>query len=165
MILAVARFITDMKAATHPRFLSFLGKSGAGKTMLARRVWRWFDRFGCYYRPIAGCESEMVRTGQFCEWRKFMEECLQGDWSRTSDLCDDWFVVLDDIGAKRDKSGVGLDKLDTILAARSERKWTLITSNLSLEEIADMDARIASRLLRGGSEVIQVDVVDYALRS
>jgi DNA replication protein DnaC len=93
-----------------------------------------------------------------------MEECLRGDFSRTVDLCDDWFVVLDDIGAKRDKSGMGLDKLDTVLASRSEKKWTMITANQSLEELADMDSRISSRLLRGGSEAVEVKMLDYAIR-
>jgi DNA replication protein DnaC len=164
LLEASARFVRDMKAGKPPRFLSLLGTSGAGKTMLARRVWRWFNAVGKFYKPIEGCDAEMVRTGQFCSWRGFMEECLRGDFSRTVDLCDDWFVVLDDIGAKRDKSGMGLDKLDTVLASRSEKKWTMITANQSLEELADMDSRISSRLLRGGSEAVEVKMLDYAIR-
>lgn len=111
----------------------------------------------------AAFSVNLVRSGQFCSWRKFGEEMLAGDYSRTVDLCDDHFVVLDDIAAKRDKSGIAVDKLDTILDSRA-RKWTVITANLSIEEIAEqLDARIASRLIRN-SEVVDVDVIDYNLR-
>lgn len=133
--------------------------------MLAKRVWRWFMDVGKFYvEPSRG--ANCVRTGQFCNWRKYVEECLDGDFSRTLDLCEDWFLVLDDIGAKRDKSGAWVDKLDTILARRSEARWTIITANLSLQEISDqLDARIASRMLRGGSVVVDVDVPDYNVRT
>jgi len=165
MVNATGQFITEMKAGSTPRFLSLLGTSGAGKTMLAKRVWCWFEAWGKFYTEPA-CGANCVRSGQFCNWRQFVEQCLgSGDFSRTLDLCEDWFVVLDDIGAKRDKSGAWLDKLDTILAHRSERSWTLITANLSLQEISNqLDTRIASRLLRGGSVVVEVDVPDYSVR-
>jgi DNA replication protein DnaC len=165
MVNATGQFIADMKAGSRPRFLSFLGTSGAGKTMLAKRVWRWWSKSGMFYtEPMRG--AILARPSQWCDWRKFIEECLSGDFSRTADLCKDWFVVLDDIGAKRDKSGAWVDKLDTILASRSERLWTIVTANLSLQEISEqLDARIASRLLRGGSVVVDVDVPDYNVRA
>ncbi len=164
MVEAVASFVTDMKADKPPRFLSLLGTSGAGKTKLAKRVWRWFSKCGRYYNPIKGCDASMVRTGQFCDWRDLIESMMDTKDFSTMDLCQDCFLVLDDIGAKRDKSGFGADKLDTVLAARSERKWTLITSNLSVAELAAIDSRIASRLCRGGSVVVEVNVPDYSLR-
>lgn len=166
MVDAMARFILDIKSGSAPRTLSLLGTTGVGKTMLAKRIWRWFDAVGKWYvEPVRG--AMCVRTGQFCDWRKFIEDCLaEGDFSRSLDLCEDWFVVLDDIGSKRDKSGFGVDKLDTILARRCGRLWTVVTANLSVEEISDqLDARIASRLLRHGSTVVEVDMPDYNVRT
>lgn len=160
----MAKFVMDMRRGGPGRWLSLVGTSGAGKTMLARRVWRWFCQSGMFFvEPVR--QSNVVHTGQWCDWRKFMEECLQGDFSRTIDLRDDWFVVFDDIGSKRDKSGIGADKLDTILSARVG-KWTMITSNLKMTQIADQfDQRIASRMIRDGSIVIDVDVDDFNLRT
>src|SRR3954469_8413935 len=37
-----ASFIDDMANDRHPRWLSLLGTSGAGKTMLAKTIWRIF---------------------------------------------------------------------------------------------------------------------------
>ena len=44
-------------------------------------------------------------------------------------------------------------------------RWTVITSNVNLQGIAeDIDGRIASRMIRGGSVVVEVDDArDYPL--
>jgi DNA replication protein DnaC len=42
---------------------------------------------------------------------------------------------------------------------------TIVTSNLTLKGLADIDARLASRLLRHGNKVIACDTIDYALRN
>jgi len=162
MVEAAARFVNDLRRGEPPRWLVLLGKSGTGKTHLARRIHTYFMDAGRYYtEPTTG--ARCARSSQFCSWRKYMEECLGGDYSRTVDLCEDWLVVLDDIGAKRDTSGIGADKLDTILSARSERRWTVITSNLDAEQLGAVDPRIASRLFRGGNQVVTVkDMPDFA---
>jgi DNA replication protein DnaC len=60
--------------------------------------------------------------------------------------------------------GVGVDKLCQILSKR-EKKWTVVTANLSLAEIAkQMDSRISSRLLRNNSYVVEVNAEDYEIR-
>lgn len=158
LVTATGKFIQDIQAGSKPRFLSLLGTSGVGKTLLAKYIWRWFDTAGRFYKePSTG--AALTRSGQFCDWRRLVES---RDYSRTMDLCDDYFVVLDDIAAKRDRYGEWTDKLDTILAQRSERKWTVITANLSLQAISDqLDARIASRLIRNGSMVVDVNIPDY----
>jgi DNA replication protein DnaC len=162
MLVEAWRFKEAVKADKQPHWLCFLGTSGAGKTHLARRLWRYWENGGRYYEHP--CGAQMVKRGQWCSWRMFGEEMLRGDYSRTSDLCCDSFVVLDDIASKRDKSGIGVDKLDTILDAR-RGKWTVVTANLSIAQISEqMDARIASRLMRDGAVVLDVDVQDYGTR-
>jgi len=72
------------------------------------------------------------------------------------------FLGLDDIAL--DSTGFGVEKLFQLIEGRiSRRKRTVITSNLRLEAIAEVDRKIASRLLRLGP-VITVDTVDYMLR-
>jgi DNA replication protein DnaC len=163
MVDAMARFILDMKAEAEPRFLTFLGDSGTGKTMLARRIWKWVWDCGRFYKD--GSSATLTRRCQWCDWRDFADECLDRDFSSSHDLRTDWFVVLDDIAARRDNSGFLTDQLDGILSSRSEKLWTVITANFPMEQIATrLDVRIASRLCRRGSVVIDVGgLPDYAL--
>jgi len=43
--------------------------------------------------------------------------------------------------------------------------WTIITSNWSQKEIAEeVDTRIASRIIRSGSKVIELNTTDYWAR-
>ena len=55
-------------------------------------------------------------------------------------------------------------KLYNLLNAR-EGKFTVITANLTLEDFnQQMDARIASRLIRNGSVVVDVIAEDFNMR-
>lgn len=104
-------------------------------------------------------------TGIWCDWRKFCNDIRCGQWDLAADLCDEWFVVLDDIATEHDPSGFIASKLDLIANARRQ-KWTLITVNLRLNEIAEkLDPRIASRMLRDNGVVYEINTTDYALRS
>ena len=162
MLSAAAQLVLEMKSGGSPRWLSLSAKPGAGKTHLCRRVWRWWEETGKWYVDISG--ATLVHRGQWVSWRKFAAELLGGDFSRIADLCTEQFVVLDDIGSTRDTSKIGLEVLAEILDARLG-KWTMISSNYGLKEIASrFDARIVSRMLRGGSRVVDVAGVDYALR-
>ena len=60
------------------------------------------------------------------------------------------FYVLDDLGAQRSTPHLTEQLLFLLLARYEQRLSTLITSNLSLEKLAEsFDARIASRLQDG----------------
>lgn len=163
MLTECASFIMDMKSNAKPRWLSFLGNSGTGKSFLARRVWRWYELNGKWFEePTTG--TPLVKSGQFCVWPNFLNECRQGDHSRKADLITDHLVILDEVGADNDKSGFSRETLFNVLNARVD-KWTVITSNMPLKEIADrLDARIASRLIRDRNKVVTVKATDYALR-
>lgn len=105
-------------------------------------------------------------TGQFCSWRKTCSDLKQGDYGLIDDLSEDWLVVLDDIGTAHDPSGFITASLDRILNSRL-RKWTVITCNFLLKDIAErMDVRIASRMLRDDSVVVELDgVLDFNTRT
>lgn len=85
-----------------------------------------------------------------------------GDWLNKP-ARDTFFLVIDDLGAERDSSGFVKDKMFELLNARMG-KWTLITTNLSLKNIAEnYDARIASRLIRDGNIFMRINAGDYWL--
>jgi DNA replication protein DnaC len=71
-------------------------------------------------------------------------------------------LLLDEIGLGNDAKTFGLDLLMQVFESRRSRP-TIVTSNLTLKGLAEIDARLASRLLRHG-EVIACDTVDFALR-
>jgi DNA replication protein DnaC len=79
-------------------------------------------------------------------------------------LAHEWLVLFDDLGAKRD----GKDVLaDAIMRLANQRlgKWTLWTTNLSLDEIAKrIDARVSSRLIRDENRLVTITAGDYAKR-
>lgn len=163
MLIAARQFAQDMRLRREPYWLTMLGSSGAGKTHLAAALWGFFlEVGGYYYRKDNG--ALCVHTGQFLYWPDFVDEMKRGDYSRGKDLRDDWFVVIDDIGAEHTTTDNAKRQLSNILDKRLG-KWTVLTSNKSHAQIEkDIDARAASRLLRGNSALIQVDVTDFNLR-
>lgn len=137
----------EMHLATG-HWLTLLGTSGAGKTLLARRVFRWWTESSRLY-------------GRWISWAKFVEDSKPSlPAEQWADIREAFFLVIDDFGAARDPNGYAAGLLHGIMEARLG-KWTLLTSNMNGEEIAKMDGRIASRLVRGGSIAVAVDVTDY----
>lgn len=168
MVDAVARFCRDLKEGKPPRWLSLLGSSGAGKTHLAKRVWHWAKGRQEFQPKMVkghGGLDEVQYPGQWCWWPE-MAELLHGNqgYDRMHELGREGFVVFDEIGMDRDVRGHVRDCLTRTLCARVG-KWTVITGNMSLEQVGEMiDARLASRMVRDGSTVVQVDVTDYAMK-
>jgi len=163
MLDAAKDFIRDMAIGTDPRWLSLLGRSGTGKTHLARVITRFFKaELAIYIEPGTG--AHLARRGGFIGWRKVVDHLRDGDYGIIDAVCNDWFVALDDIGAER-ASDFSVSKLDQVADARLG-KWTVITCNFSREEIAEhMDVRIASRLGRGRNVIIDgIYVRDYSTR-
>lgn len=168
MLSASDNFCRDLAANQNARWMTFLGKAGTGKTHLAKRISRYF-RCNLEGQLIPGQnleEKQHRMRGGFVSFRRLANDLRNGDTTILRDLSDDWFLALDDIGAEyKSKSDFITSKLDELLDSRLG-KWTVITANLSLAEIGEyMDVRIASRILRGGSEVIDVDVPDFNLRT
>jgi hypothetical protein len=80
--------------------LSLLGRSGTGKTHLARSITRFFKTMtAIYIEPGTG--AHLSRRGGFIGWRKVVDHLRDGDYGIIDAVCNDWFVALDDIGAER----------------------------------------------------------------
>jgi DNA replication protein DnaC len=163
MLCAASMFVMDIKAGQKPRWLSLLGTSGAGKTHLANRIYRHVVKSQVLKTKVV--DDKIFYPAEKCYWPELGGK-LQGNEGRDLvwQLSETQFVFLDDIGAKRDGSGFITGELSTLLGRRTG-KWTIITANMSLQLIAEkVDPRLASRMIRDGSVVVDVDVVDFALR-
>lgn len=149
-ILASGAFAEAPKSH-HSRgyWLSLLGKSGTGKTHLAKMIdeWRKSKTLGRYFYFWPDLVS-MARDGQLGKVRERVEK-------RT-------LMIIDDIGAEYET-----DFSKSLLAEIAEKrlgKWTIFTANLPLDKLAEIDGRIASRIIRGNNRVLYFDEApDFAM--
>lgn len=144
-----------------PRWLSFTGSSGSGKTFLCQLIRQHAPKYFFTHPSFA-------RAGAFIDWPETIHD-LRNESTRASayaaidNAIRDNLVFIDDIGASKD-SEFAAAELHRLLNRRLNH-WTLITSNRSLEAIADsIDTRISSRLIRGRNVCIEINTVDFALR-
>lgn len=169
-------FADDIYQNRHPYWLSLLGTSGAGKTMLAKLIWHTFRDWK--HTEINWPATEQTRNennpyGRIIRWRggfinwgnAINNRMLKGEYEFLEDMRDYSFFAIDDIASEYERHReLSASKLYNVLEARLG-KWTVITANLSLEQIgASLDTRIASRMLRNESTVVDVNVPDYNLR-
>lgn len=158
------QFCLDMAGVSVPPYwLTLLGPSGVGKTMLARKITSFFHARLDGFRDEAKA-GNWLRHGGMKAWGAVINDAMEGDYSGLRNLKEDWFVCLDDIGAEYDRhKDLSVAKLYDVLSARTNR-FTVITANLTQDDVnRKMDARIASRLLRHGSVVVDIDAPDFNL--
>ena len=152
-----AGFVAEISApGVSPRWLTIVGKSGTGKTFLAKAVYRYVLR-------------NVAKSAKICgEKGLYVGDCIATTADR---LAEDWrgsfrgispdeekadLLLLDDLGTTSDKSGFVTDAFYRLLSRRMGR-WTIITSNLSGEAIKAMDARLYDRMLRDGNRVVTIN--------
>jgi hypothetical protein len=165
MALVARVFCAEIQARAKPRWLSLLGPSGIGKTMLARAVMQFVKQQASFYR-IPAPAGDVVQQHRYAwvNWRLACKQMRAGDFSVSEELCVPqkdrdyaiWFAVVDDVGAGDEvDKGYLKNTLETIVDARLGA-WTLFTSNLLLDQIGErLDRRIASRMLRDGNVVVE----------
>jgi DNA replication protein DnaC len=102
-----------------------------------------------------------------CVWldaRDMFGRMVAGEHDLPEYLARDWLVVIDDLGAGRDKSEYFADALGRFANLRLH-KWTVFTTNLTHREIRDqIGDRVASRMIRDDNRALRINARDYALR-
>lgn len=153
---ACGKFAIDFKNGESPRWLTLLGKTGTGKTHCARRVWENLKNRSVWNR------SEFIPVEIY--WPMFVADLRAGiAYERLRDMFSWPVLFLDDIGAERDSTGFASENLNTLIGCRANR-WTIITSNLMLEQLAAIDPRISDRMIRKPNIVVEVNTVSHSLR-
>lgn len=89
---------------------------------------------------------------------------FSGNWSIARAFERTEFLVFDDLGANRDKGGTIANALAELAEIRLGR-WTLWTTNLTLDLIDDIDPRIRSRITRDGNQFVRIEAEDWELRN
>lgn len=151
-------FLHEIWKQREPRWLTFIGPCGTGKTFLSKII------FECALTFLPFREHRvLIRPVLWDVWPRTLKQLRSGNYDLADQLSMCNFVFLDEITVDHDPSGFGKDQLAGILSARIN-KWTLITSNLSLDKFREIDERIASRLVRDRNVVCVCDTQDYATR-
>ena len=164
MLHSTANWLLDIDEGAKPRWLSLVGRSGTGKTMLARFAMQALRR-SVHWKSYVDDSGDNHLAGSFVLWPVLAEQ-LQANSGREwlDEMTRYRFLFLDDIGQTVDKTGYVTGKLSTLLSQRTG-KWTFLTSNLSVKQVAEkVDPRVASRMIRDGNSVVDVDVMDWSLR-
>lgn len=153
----------------YPGSILFTGKTGCGKTHLAVSVVRELVKRGAgvnYYFTTAP-ELLLEIRDTFNKNSKAKAASDDG-WNYTiqteSDVIDKYstceLLILDDLGAEK-ISDFTIQSLYLVIDRRNKNlKPTIVTTNLSLEEIETLiDARMASRL--SDMKIIKLNMPDY----
>lgn len=162
MLPAAKRFVSDVIAGdVEPYWLTILGPSGVGKTLILRQCFRFLDRNEHLW------EIPTVTGSRFGTRAHIVPGEDLGDYKAPREYGKYDLLYVEDIG-----SGAGIDKgsgavttsrIAELLQYRTGR-WTLLDANMTRADIEQkIDPRIASRLKRDGSILIQLpsDIPDY----
>lgn len=154
--------ITPSKGKT----LIFYGPNGVGKSHILKRVHRWAvansKQMPLVHDELSEQRNVSLPTCEYRLWADLLALLKKGEWQIVEDLIATTLLILDDIGAEHDPSGVGLEKLYTVLSHR-EFKWTMISTNITPAHWSDkFEKRIASRLFRNAVHVDMSQVPDFS---
>jgi len=151
----VREYHAALMAGSNPRWLTMVGQAGCGKTHCAKALWAEVKKRLDWNPQHCAC------IPRFVYWPKFVGELRAGDGFDLLRDMQRWpFLFLDDIGAERDATGFATEALNTLLGCRTG-KWTVLTSNLGAIEWTKTEPRIASRMVRDGSRLLQAPFGPY----
>lgn len=148
-------------------WLTLSGRNGCGKTMLARQLFNYaarIDPFGGSIWKQTDSNTSRRPKVVWLDEVTFIGRCKDGEYDLPEYLGEDWLVVIDDLGASRDKTNFAGEMLFRLCNARAE-KFMIFTTNLERKQIAEtVDPRIASRMVRDNNRAITITAGDYGVR-
>ena len=159
-----AQYISEIDRNETPRWISFVGKSGTGKTFIAKQIYKFIleriaesSKFE-NKRNIFILDCYATTADKLAEiWRT-----QKSGYIREFDKAD--LLFIDDIGTTADKSGFITDAMYSLLSRRMG-KWTILTSNLDYKGITEQfDERLADRMIRDGNKVVKMNCKSFSLR-
>lgn len=166
MLHEARQFWREVTGGNCKRWLSLLGPSGTGKTYLANRVYRTAE-VECRERWR---RDQLPRTLSFrsISFGRFLEKCRAREYDTSAALdalAEPYCLFVDELGADRDPTGFA-GELIWKMASFRVGKATLFTSNMGLDALGALDARIRSRVIRDENKCVELplSVPDYAER-
>lgn len=157
MATAANDLMAELPGGIHGRWLTLSGNSGIGKTFLMRQIFEAAKRV-----PAIASHPALKVPNQFWTWSDVVDELRDKKFWLLKELAELNLLCLDDVGAENATS-FSSERLYYLLNSRLG-KWTVITTNKTVAQIAETDVRIASRLIRDKNQVVACEAVDYALR-
>lgn len=144
--------------------LVLVGESNCGKTHVAAAIFRFALAASMSAFEAGGWDKGgRLPSSTFVLWPEETDEFKAGNYSRLPELFETDLIVIDDIGAEHDPSKNAADKLCQILSRR-ERKFTVITTNIKIEDWpSKFDTRITDRLMRNSEVVSLFGLESYAM--
>lgn len=166
---AVKRFATDVlwhrrQPDVTPYWLTILGPSGIGKTLILEQLYRALanntERWPIQTDHTNGSERE-ARCAHVIPGQDLEDFSAPREYGRYD------LIYLEDYGATSGKGAgaVTFDRSTELLLYRP-KMWTIIDANLDFAEMGTLAPRLASRLLRDGSLLIELpkEIKDFNLR-
>lgn len=160
---AIKRFATDViEQRVQPYWLSILGPSGIGKTLALRQLFWMLSRNDHLWPiPTGGGGERMAQCAHIIPGKDLTDWAAPCEYGRYD------LLYVEDIGSgafgDRGSGAVLASRIAELLSYR-DRRWTLLCANMDRRAIAEkLDPRIASRLKRDGSVMLQLpdDVPDF----
>jgi DNA replication protein DnaC len=136
-------------------FLTITGNIGVGKTTLLNRIHDFMtkDHGAC---PASAPLGKTV-TYKRVRWPDLVSLHRNEQAALINELQDSSFLLIDEALAKTDPFGQDNYGFTQFIDRRQDnRRWTVISTNRSFAEISETDARVADRLLRNGSQIIEL---------
>ena len=135
-----SKFLQEILRGSFPRWLSLLGRSGTGKTLLAHTIRQSLS--------VSGLSC------QFWKWTSIVTLLREGHYDLKQQLARAPVLIVDDLfaGQSSDFTQAYADEL----ADHRLGKWTLFTSNETLEQIGDRNNRVRSRMQRDRGTVVEI---------